>query len=66
MLDRKIWAAASIMIDEHGIRAAKRTAEKAGHLLHVGDVEGYMLYRRILQCVEALQSKEPRPTEFVH
>ncbi len=66
MLDRKIWAAATIMIDEHGIRAAKQAAEKAGHLLHVGDVEGYHLYRRILQCVEALQAKAPHPAEYIH
>ena len=66
MLDKKIWAAAAILIDEHGIRAAKQAAEKAGHLLYVGDVEGHMLYRRILHCVETLQAKTPRPTEWVN
>jgi len=66
MLNRKIWAAAAILIDDHGLRAAKQAAEKAGHLLHVGDVEGYMFYRRILQCVESLQAKKPLPQEWVH
>ena len=62
MIERKIWAAASILIDEHGKHAAQHAAQRARERLEAGDVEGSMVFRRVYHCVRELEATEPTGT----
>ena len=53
--DPDIFQAAKLMIDQHGEEAAWFTSARADELLHGGDIDGAMVWRRILAAVDELQ-----------
>jgi hypothetical protein len=56
--DPDIYRAAKLVIDQHGDDAAIRAAERADKLLEDGDIDGALVWRRILAAIEELQPAE--------
>jgi hypothetical protein len=55
--DPDIFCAAKLLIDQHGIDAPIRAAQRADELLDEGDVDGAMVWRRILEAIVELQQE---------
>jgi len=53
--DPDIFQAAKLMIDQHGEEAARFASARADELLQGGDLDGAMVWRRILAAVDELQ-----------
>jgi hypothetical protein len=53
--DPEIFQAAKLLIDQHGEDAAMRAAQRADELLDGGDMDGAVVWRRILEAIEELQ-----------
>jgi len=53
--DPDIFRAATLLIDQHGIDAPIRAAQRADELLDEGDVDGAMVWRRILEAIDELR-----------
>lgn len=47
--------AAKLRIDQHGADVAIRAAQRAGTLADEGDLDGAIVWRRILEAIEELQ-----------
>jgi hypothetical protein len=53
--DADIYHAAKVLIDQRGENAAVFAAERANALLDEGDLDGLLVWRRILAAVMELQ-----------
>ena len=53
--DPDIFRAAKLMIDQHGIDAPIRAAQRADKLLDDGDMDGAAVWRRILAAIDELR-----------
>ena len=58
-----IWRAGNLLLREHGGDAPLVAAQRADKLLARGDVEGQVVWKRILKAVEQLQRIERRENE---
>ncbi len=54
--DIDLWRAATALIDRYGDEAGIETAKRADDMLEQGDMEGKVVWLRILEAVEQLQS----------
>lgn len=52
--DPDIFRAAKLLIDQHGEDAAIRAAQRTDALLEEGDVDGALVWRRILGTIDEL------------
>ena len=52
--DPDIFRAAKLLIDQHGADAAIRAAQRADELQDEGDVDGAVVWRRILEAIDEL------------
>ena len=48
--DPDFFRSAKLLIDQHGDNAHLRASERADELLEAGDIEGTMVWRRILNA----------------
>lgn len=64
--DLDIWRAAHLMLKQHGEDAAFQAAQRADALLADGDVEGEIVWKRIVAAIKDLQRREPGPDESVN
>jgi len=55
--DLDIWRAAHLLIKRHGAVAALAAAHRADELLAAGDIEGQIVWKRILAAIEEWQRK---------
>jgi len=55
--DPDIFRAAKLLIDQHGIDAPIRAAQRADELQDEGDVEVATVWRRILEAIVELQQE---------
>jgi hypothetical protein len=53
--DPDIYRAAKLLIDQHGIDAATRAAQRCDELADEGDMDGAIVWRRILAAIDELQ-----------
>jgi hypothetical protein len=53
--DPDIYRAAKLLVDQHGEDAARRAAQRANELLEEGDLNGSVVWQRILVVVGELQ-----------
>jgi hypothetical protein len=53
--DPDIFRAAKLLIDQHGDDAPIRAAQRADVLLEEGDMDGALVWRRILDAIDELQ-----------
>jgi hypothetical protein len=63
--DPDIFRAAKLLIEQHGNDAPIRAAQRADELLDEGDLDGAMVWRRILEAIEELQ-RGRREEEFLN
>jgi hypothetical protein len=63
--DPDIFRAAKLLIDQHGADAPIRAAQRADELLEGGDMDGAVVWRRIIDAIEELQ-RGRRGDEFLN
>ncbi len=59
--DLDIYRTANILVKQHGPDASIQAAMRADAMLEKGDLEGCAVWKRVLQAVEELLSKERPP-----
>ncbi len=64
--DLDIYRAANLLVKQHGEDAPIQAAMRADAMLEAGDLDGYAVWKRILQAVEELRGVEPAPGLRVH
>jgi hypothetical protein len=64
--DLDIWRAANLLVKRHGKDAAIVAAQRADELLAAGDLEGEIVWKRIVGAVNELQRQTPGPGETVN
>ncbi len=57
--DIDIFRSAQLLVKRHGADAPIHAAMRADAMLEKGDLDGYAVWRRILQAVEELGRVEP-------
>ena len=60
--DRDIWITANSLIKQHGEDAEIHAAMRHDELLDQGDIDGVMVWKRILKAVKELLSKPDAST----
>ena len=64
--DVDIWRAAHLLIERHGEVAALMAAQRADELIEDGDVEGWLIWRRIVAAIEEWQRLTPQESHEVN
>lgn len=64
--DLDLWRAANPIIERHGIDAALVAAQRADEMLAKGDVEGQLVWKRILAAINELQRTKLAANERRH
>ena len=64
--DLDIYRSAQVLVKHHGPDAPIHAAMRADELLEAGDLDGYVVWKRILRAVEELQETAPKSGEAVH
>ena len=64
--DPDIWRAARLIVKRHGADAPIVAAQRADELFNEGDLDGAVVWRRILHAVEELQRVKPKVGERVN
>ncbi len=64
--DIDIFRAAKLLIDKHGDEAPTRAVMKSDAMLEKGDVDGYAVWKRIVDAIKDMQRETPRPGEQRH
>ncbi len=57
---------ANNLLEHHGQDAPIHAAMRADAMLEAGDLDGYVVWKRILRSVEELQGVAPKSGEAVH
>ncbi len=64
--DIDIYRAAKLLIDKHGDEADIIAIKRATKMLDDGDVDGYAVWKRIVDAIKDMERKAPRPDERRH
>ena len=64
--DPDIWCAAQLMVKRHGADAPVVAAQRADELFQQGDLDGVVVWKRILHAVEELLRVRPKVGERVN
>ncbi len=64
--DLDIYRNAKVLVKQHGDDAPIHAAMRADELLDKGDLDGYGVWRRILQAVKELMRASPVSGEVYH
>jgi hypothetical protein len=64
--DFDIYRTASVLIREHGDEADLVAAQRADSFLEAGDIDGQMIWKRLLKAIKEIQREEPREGEVVN
>jgi hypothetical protein len=64
--DLNIFRAAKLLIEQHSDDASIHAAQRHDELLESGDVDGAVVWKRIIGAVEELQWVEPGDGETRH
>ena len=64
--DIDIYRAAKLLIDKHGGDADVIAIKRATKMLDAGDVDGYAVWKRIVEAIKDMQRETPRPGEQKH
>ncbi len=64
--EHDIYLAANKLIEQFGEDAPIRAAMRHDELLKIGDVDGCVVWKRILKAIDELQSVEPPEGARVH
>ncbi len=66
MDDIHVFHSAKLLIDKHGDEAAIIAIKRATEMLDSGDVNGYAVWKRIVDAIKDMQRETPRPGEKRH
>ena len=66
IVDIDIWRAADLLVKQHGGDAAIVAAQRSDELLDAGDVEGQVVWKRIVGAVNELQRCVRHPDDTVN
>ena len=66
MDDIDIFRSAKLLIDKHGHDAQLRAIKRATKLLDAGSVDGYAVWKRIVEAIKDTERETPRPGEQRH
>jgi len=66
ILDIDIWRSANLLMKQHGEDAPIEAAMLADAMLEKGDLDGYAVWKRIIQAIEDLQTTAPSSGTEVH
>ncbi len=61
-----IFRSTKLLIDKHGDQAAIIAIKRATEMLDAGDVDGYAVWKRIVDAIKVIQRETPRPGEHRH
>ncbi len=64
--DIDIYRAAKLLIDKHGDEADVIAIKRATKMLDEGDVDGYAVWKRIVDAIKDTERETPRPGEQRH
>ena len=64
--DIDIYRAAKLLIDKHGDDAQLRAIKRTIKMLDSGDVDGYAVWKRIVDAIDDMQRETLRPGEHRH
>ncbi len=64
--DIDIFRSAAVLIKEHGDDAELVAIKRATKMLDAGDVDGYAVWKRIMDAIKDMQRETPRPGEHRH
>ena len=64
--DIDIFRAAAAFIKQHGYDAQLLAIKKTTKMLDAGDVDGYAVWKRIVDAIKDMQRETPRPGEHRH
>ncbi len=64
--DIDIFRSAKLLIDKHGDEAAIIAIKRTTKMLDAGDVDGYAVWKRIVDAIKDMQRDTPRPGEHRH
>ena len=64
--DIDIYRAAKLLIDKHSDEAAIIAIKHATKMLDDGDVDGYAVWKRIVDAIKDTRRETPRPGEQRH
>ena len=64
--DIDIFRAAAVLIKEYGHDAQSVAIKGATKMLDAGDVDGYAVWKRIVDAIKDTQRETPRPGEQRH
>ena len=64
--DIDIYRSAKLLIDKHGDEAALIAIKRATKMLDAGDVDGYAVWKRIVDAIDDMQRETPRAGEHRH
>ena len=64
--DIDIFQAAAVLIKEHGHAAQLQAIKRATKMLDAGDVDGYAVWKRIVDAIKDMQREAPREGEPRH
>ena len=64
--DLDIWRAANLLLKRHGRDAAIVAAQRADELLSAGDLDGQLMWKRIVEAILELLRVEPDRDERVN
>ena len=64
--DLDLWRAANLMIERHGDDTALVAAQRADELLAAGDIEGQLVWKRIIAAINELQRTQLAVNERRH
>lgn len=62
IVERDVWQAAKLLIDQHGKEAPIHAARRADEMLDADDLEGQAVWKAILKAAIELLSTEPDRT----
>ena len=64
--DLDIYRAANVLVRQHGDEAPIHAAMRHDELLDAGDLDGCVVWKRIIRAIDELLSREPPAGAGVH
>lgn len=66
LCDIDIWRSANLLVKQRGADAPIQAAMRADAMLVKGDLDGYAVWKRIVEAVKELLATAPSPGTEVH
>ena len=61
-----IWRTAAFVLREHGDSARANAAQRADALYDKGDLDGFIVWRKVIRAIEQLERQRPNAGEAVN